>query len=617
MSYLLIVSIGPVQEFIASARRSRDLWFGSWLLSELSKAAARRIVAEQGSNLNCLIFPRPETIDDLNEDSTFNVVNRIVALIDKSPDEIGKAAYESLIERLRGVRDKAFREIKDKAHHFHLAVAKMQVDDFIEYSWAAASLDDPNDPAQYTRSRNMAETLLAGRKTTRDFKQVLPQPEGWAANVPKSSLDGLRESAIDEKAYDELGAPELRQQYGVRKGERLCGVGLLKRHGNRSGDDGFFSTSHVAALPLLTRLTDQQAVTDYVRELTALRGVIDERELVGRVPARAAHPVFRQYDGHLLFEGRLSEFFEGANLDGARKSLERFLSRALNCEQPNPYYALLLADGDRMGKAIDEQRDIDHHRKLSEQLAKFATSVRDIVEKDHQGSLVYSGGDDVLAFVPLHTALQCARRLAQRFKADLNEFRLSEGDDEGNRLTPTLSVGIAISHHIEPLSDALYLARKAEKIAKDAGRNALAITLSKRSGVDRTVKGHWNKIDERLDRFVWLHRAEAVPDGAAYELHDLALRLEGVKRAALNSEAVRILKRKRAEEGQRPLADSVLNELKQFIEDPDLTIEQLADELIIAREFASATSQAGISLEALSGAPSAERPVATAPEDKQ
>ena len=37
-TYLVNIAIGPVQEFIASARRSRDMWFGSWLLSELSKA---------------------------------------------------------------------------------------------------------------------------------------------------------------------------------------------------------------------------------------------------------------------------------------------------------------------------------------------------------------------------------------------------------------------------------------------------------------------------------------------------------------------------------------------------------------------------------------------------
>lgn len=43
MKYLMIFSIGPVQEFIATARRSRDLWYGSWMLSELSKAAAKTI----------------------------------------------------------------------------------------------------------------------------------------------------------------------------------------------------------------------------------------------------------------------------------------------------------------------------------------------------------------------------------------------------------------------------------------------------------------------------------------------------------------------------------------------------------------------------------------------
>lgn len=38
--YIVIISIGPVQSMIASARKSRDLWSGSWLLSELAKACA-------------------------------------------------------------------------------------------------------------------------------------------------------------------------------------------------------------------------------------------------------------------------------------------------------------------------------------------------------------------------------------------------------------------------------------------------------------------------------------------------------------------------------------------------------------------------------------------------
>ena len=64
--HLMIFHIGPVQEFIASARRSRDLWFGSWLLSELSKAAALEIVQQNGDDLErSLIFPAPDSLSAL------------------------------------------------------------------------------------------------------------------------------------------------------------------------------------------------------------------------------------------------------------------------------------------------------------------------------------------------------------------------------------------------------------------------------------------------------------------------------------------------------------------------------------------------------------------------
>ena len=51
--HLISIAVGPVQEFIASARKLRDLWYGSDLLSELSKAVVRSL-HEQGCEL---IFP--------------------------------------------------------------------------------------------------------------------------------------------------------------------------------------------------------------------------------------------------------------------------------------------------------------------------------------------------------------------------------------------------------------------------------------------------------------------------------------------------------------------------------------------------------------------------------
>lgn len=152
--------------------------------------------------------------------------------------------------------------------------------------------------------------------------------------------------------------------------------------------------------------------------------------------------------------------------------------------RPEPYYVLLHADGDRMGEAIDHQsqRGLQAHRNLSNKLAlNFAARVQGIVEQ-HKGCLVYAGGDDVLALLPLHTALRCAKALAQAFQDAMRGF--------GKAQDPTLSVGLAIVHHLEPLQDALELVRRVEKFAKegppntppDKKRNALAVAYSPRSG---------------------------------------------------------------------------------------------------------------------------------------
>ena len=41
--HMLLISLGPVQDFIASARRCQDLWFGSWLLSDLARTTAEEV----------------------------------------------------------------------------------------------------------------------------------------------------------------------------------------------------------------------------------------------------------------------------------------------------------------------------------------------------------------------------------------------------------------------------------------------------------------------------------------------------------------------------------------------------------------------------------------------
>lgn len=613
MAYLISIAIGPVQDFINTARRSRDLWFGSWLLSELSKAAAKAIVEQQNHDIESLIFPAPLHAQDLNPfpDSDFNVANKILAKVSMQPKDVAKAVRGAVIDRLDVVRRESFSHITATAD-FDWTTAEQQVSDLLEIYWAAVEVQE--DAAQnivaYPSKRAEVEAFLAARKTTRNF---IPPP--WVvANKPKSSLDGQRESVIPEEVYKprarggwEWSEQKLRAEYGVRKGERLCGVGLLKRHGQRGeGADRFFSTSHVASLTLMERFNSpnpnqikdfRRAFKEYLRTLRRLQ--ISKRDLGYVYGPR--HPVFGNRDGHLLFAERLHEFVEDNNVETARAALKRFLDTTVK-KAPLPYYALLHADGDRMGKVIDHLKTEKLHRQLSQSLASFASSVSATVE-GLGGSLVYAGGDDVLAFLPLHTAIECAKKLAQDFKQAMETEKDEHGqclfrDADVNGKTPTLSAGLVVAHHLDPLSDALELARQAEKTAKsiDADKNALAITVSKRSGVERTVKGKWGKLDQRLTTIIDWHCKGDVPDGAAYELDKLVRQLSAAKdypqhailEKAIKADAVRIWKRKRTQGGAGEVTENIRQEIQQWLDSDELTVAELAHELIVARIFADA-----------------------------
>jgi len=595
MASLLVMSIGPVQEFIATARRCRDLWFGSWLLSELSKAAARSLYVQEGDG--ALIFPAfgNEAVD-LTADSASNVANKVVALIKNSPKEVAEAAYEAMQKRLQALSQSAFSALRNNPL-FYQEIADRQLADVLEYYWAAVPLE-----GDYNKARSRAEDLLAGRKNTRDFNAVQ-----WGDYVPKSSLDGQRESVIDERAYDEARerkaeptgqAGTLRSRFGVNGAERLCGVGLLKRLGRGpSGTraENFFSTSHTASLPLLERMRQlersgdsrSQRVHETVQEY---RRFLQEatRETgaeLGYIP-RQGHPLWERWDGGSLLEERLTEYVGEDRLEEAKKHLRRvYQALEMGGVRPAPYYGILLADGDRMGKAIDACKSSQEHRALSRSLEGFAQQTRTIVEERHDGDLVYAGGDDVLAFVPLHHLLSCARALAQSFRDRMSSFGFI--DDKGELSTPTLSVGIAIVHHVEPLSEGLALVRRAEKAAKKT-RNALAIALSKRSGSEQTVAGYWGSIDNRLEQQLALYRHGRIPEGTGYHLRELALTMEPApahnSRYAdmLRHEVSRILGRRQT--GSSAFVETeTTNALLAQLDKSSVSVGRLAQELILSR----------------------------------
>ncbi len=571
MEYLFVCSLGPVQEFIATARRSRDLWYGSWMLSELSKAAAKML------GMDNLIFPAPKTSADLEPGSNLGVANKIVAIVDTNPADIGRQIKEAVQTRLEALQIDAFNKIKENGGEFDRTLAEEQIDDLLEFYWSAVPLPSRD---KYHQARNTAESLLAARKNTRNFLQPKGSPK------PKSSLDGTRESVIDERKYSdrhdsnaerERKAKDLYRHYRARPGERLSGVDLLKRLGEPKGKSAprFYSTSHFAALPFMAQTQADELMNK-----------------ISETYQEAGWPVLdNQKDGSLLYESRLSDSIPpGKTLEDLRTELNNLFQNTVGDQRPSTYYALLRADGDNMGLVIDGQEKPENHRDLSSALSDFALIVPEIIEdKKHQGKVIYAGGDDILAYLPLHTALECAAKLESTFRQRMDKFR--GRDQNGQDVRPTLSAGIVIAHHLTPLSDIMAMSRDAEKKAKSiSGKNALAIVLSKRSGVDRVIVNKWTVLNARLQEMTQFHRQKAISKGTAFELQILTRSLAEttIPAEAIRQEALFIIQRKREGGGNEKVNEAVIQQFQTWLEIDEVNIDNLAQEMLIANIFAGA-----------------------------
>ena len=582
MRYLFICTIGPVQDFIKTARRSRDLWYGSWMLSELSKAAAKAIGNEN------LIFPAPADTSDLEEESYLNVANKIVARVEiESPKVFGETIKSAVKKRLLAMRDAAFEPVRGNLDT--LERAQKQVEDLLEFYWVAIPL--PNEDV-YESVRDRAETLLASRKNTRNFEQM----EG--ANKPKSSLDGKLESVIHKDAYPqsddpkerELKAKSLYDRYRARAGEQLSGVDLMKRLGKPAKGESvpkFHSTSHFAALPFMRFLEREYSIdTDDFLE-----------KIYKSYQGKGWKLTDTSKDGSLLYESRITDVVPTKDAikvlkEALNKVFKEYKEKHEIKKRPEPYYALLLADGDNMGKVIDNQTSLEQHRDLSRKLSEFATAVPEIVEaKEHEGTVIYTGGDDILAYLPLHTALKCVKELDTAFQDAMQGFTTKDG------LHSTLSAGLVIAHHLTPLADVLEMARDAEKKAKEVkGKNGLAILSSKRSGEDKQITGKLPDLIERLDTLTDFHRQKAISKGTAYELQKLHRTLagSGLPKEAIQKEAERIIKRKRESGSDEAVEKKVLKKLGDWLADESISIENVALEMMIAISFAKAKEDMAI-----------------------
>lgn len=498
---LYLFQIGPVQSFIAAARRTQDLFVGSRLLSMIAAAGAQAAL-DSGATL---IFPAVGTSTNPRGGLPTSVPHRFAFLSDREgvAETVEKRLHTCWRDDITGrVRDWLQRRLA--GDQSWTTVFNRQVKDWLEVYWVAV----PYDPATHSACYKRAGQVMAARKAARHFSQV-------KENGEKCTLSGAQQALpIDWKALRTvIGDTDERI---LRPNERLGALALTKRLAQEAGVNLGIDEQRIRRFPSMNDIAG-----------------VDENDT--ETPA---------------------------------------------------YLAILHMDGDRMGARLGSvDLDEEAHRALSERLAQFAEQhVPNIIrEQGGKGTLIYAGGDDVLALLPLKNVLACAEALRVEF---------------AKHIGGTMSAGVAIMAANTPFDSALEEARLAEKRAKSVYERNAIVVRDIRSSAIREAGANWTyangtgneKLIGLFTRLQGYFANNQLSGKLGYDLLNLAHQMGGnVPPEARRAEVGRLIKRRTAEgakaltaQEQTELADA----LCQIAESP-YRWESVANWVILVRFLAN------------------------------
>jgi CRISPR-associated protein Cmr2 len=470
--YLFLFTIGPVQSFIAQARKTQDLYAGSKLLSDLIGEA---ILHVGESNI---IFP---------SQNIQSKPNRLVAKIQSDDiNSLGKSVQSKVEQKFLEIAKESYKnEFGDTEFS---SVYEKQIKSFLQIYWSASIIQN------YLEDYNSLETHLGAVKNYRNFEQL-------EESGRKCSLCGERNVLVFRKVEKKESkdkypkeAKEIKNfSYLFNPGEGLCGVCFTKRVYKYKKNFSFDSTADVAIANLISFLKQDEVGKKLYSEY---RNCFNDNN----------------FDGQLFFEENLNlKYFEkqelgdvpirnlNFNIPKAYEKIKDYLKN--NNLKFNPYYAVIAFDGDSMGKQLSGEQLKDrskletYHENLSKALGEFSTGVKKYLDTNEDlGQAIYAGGDDFLGLLNLANLFKILKKINELFEETVNT-KLKESDNVKEKLS--FSAGIAIAHYKTPLSETLNWARSMEKEAKTVtGKNAYSIAVLKHSGEISYFKMKWKLSDE-------------------------------------------------------------------------------------------------------------------------
>lgn len=488
--HLLLFTIGPVQSFIAQARKTQDLYAGSSLLSELIKTAIKALKDRKN-----IIFPYAYPEDEKKWNDLESLPNRFLAVVHQPKEklqqlgeDIEAAVRQKWMQIATNITlDQGMVSNKLSLQKGFFEQIRQQLDIF----WIFESLS-----SNYATSFSTLERKMGAIKNMRVFEQYTYN--GLGERGRKCSLDGIRNVkfyrmtetqqkkgrdyiqknllfATDNCVFDYSSDLPLSI---LQPGEGLSAVSFVKRAFQNKKRKTFESTAEIALMDWLTSCQNEASKQQLEEYKKLYKDSKDD------------------FNAQLYFEDNLNEaYFKNQgitlqkgntpeSLTHAKKALQQLI-KCVDLKQCK-YYALVAFDGDSMGKWLSKATSLEDHKIFSKLLIQFAQKAKDYIDghiEDNiqKGRTVYAGGDDFLGFINLNYLFKVLIWLRDTFQEDVSQ-KVPFWETEAF----TFSAGIAIVHYKEPLGLVLSKAKAMEEKAKDwsSKKNAFGLAVIKGSGAE-------------------------------------------------------------------------------------------------------------------------------------
>lgn len=501
-------TLGPVQGFVSQARRTRDFWAGSFILSWLSAVAMRAVQAQNGT----ILFPAADE-NFLNwiegnqtgkKPTQGSVPNRFKAEVsdDFQPEQVIESlnlAWASLATLIYN-GDILAVENEDTAE-----IWPRQINHFWETSWAISS--NASDSSVLDQRKNWRSYSPPDEPGVKCMMMDGWQELSGTASPNSSSLSFFWNGLIDN------GANGIKTD--LRKGESLCAMAYVKRRFTRYFEQlkqpmpngwtltgwelpsGVPSIAYMAAVPWLEQALNDastESLTDFHDAASALSAGYGEWDTqIECIQNAKGEKKWKALDGNIFFTAALENSTLYPDQAQAKQVIQtlKAINKSAELEPVSPFYAVLLMDGDSLGMHMS---DTDSQDNITKSLENFTSNVPAEVQQ-HNGFLIYAGGDDVLAILPLEHALPCAVSLRTLY---MKSF-------EGAGIPTTLSGAIEYAHIKTPLTKILHDAHQLlDDIAKDgSGRDAIACRTWKPGGLQLEWSQPWKvALDDQTGKTV-------------------------------------------------------------------------------------------------------------------